>query len=182
MSLPENVTRTSSLSWQAYPKSPAGHRLEHLPLERAPSWQVGHCIESLPPGMSGCPLHYHLREEEHFYVLSGELTVRELHGRLRAEGRDWAYTTVQTMLQRLADKGYVGVDRSGVAHVFRSRVSRAELLDRRLDELADKFCDGATAGLLLNLVERHRFTPAEIARFRRLLEDATRPEPPEDAP
>ena len=39
-------------------------------------YKIGVAVEELPPGKQTCPAHYHLREEEHVYVLSGELTVR----------------------------------------------------------------------------------------------------------
>ena len=109
------------------------------------------------------------------------VTVRDLHGRLEQRGHTWAYTTVQTMLHRLETKGYVAVDRTGIAHRFSAAVSRDSLVGRRLDELAEKLCDGAAAPLLLHLVEGRRFTAEEIDRFRRLLDLAERnPQEPED--
>ena len=97
-------------------------------------------------------------------------TVRELLDKLREQG--WAYTTVQTLLQRLETKGYVAADRSAQAHVFRTRVCRDSLLKTRLGELRDRVCGGMTAPLILNLVQGHRFTPEELTTFRRLLDDA----------
>lgn len=38
--------------------------------------QIGVNLVELPPGRQSCPLHWHLREEEHFYVLSGRCTLR----------------------------------------------------------------------------------------------------------
>jgi uncharacterized cupin superfamily protein len=37
---------------------------------------VGVSLEELAPGKQACPAHYHMLEEEHVYVLAGELTVR----------------------------------------------------------------------------------------------------------
>ena len=65
----------------------------------------------------------------------------------------WAYTTVQTLLTRLMAKGYVAADRSGPAHVYRPAVSRGELLQQRLTDLADTFCEGTASPLMLALVE-----------------------------
>lgn len=105
-------------------------------------------------------------------------TVRALHRALVAAGSDWAYTTVQTMLARLEEKGCVRVDRSGFAHVFTAAVSRTWLVGQRLDELRDKLCDGAAGPLLLHLAKGQTFTAEEIARFRQLLRDAEpRPTP-----
>lgn len=40
--------------------------------------QIGASIGSLAPGCRACPLHYHVVEEELFFVLDGEVTIREL--------------------------------------------------------------------------------------------------------
>lgn len=99
-------------------------------------------------------------------------TVRELMEALTAHR--WAYTTVQTLLQRLETKGYVTADRTGAAHVFRTVVSRDGLLRTGLAELRDRICEGTTAPLILNLVRGHRFTATELATFRKLLDEAER--------
>jgi predicted transcriptional regulator len=100
----------------------------------------------------------------------GQGTVREVLAALNAQGHGWAYTTVQTLLTRLVNKGYVVADRSGPAHVYRPAVSLAELLQQRLTDLADTFCEGTTSPLVLALVEGAQLSPEEIARFRELLD------------
>jgi predicted transcriptional regulator len=100
----------------------------------------------------------------------GPGTVREVLAALAEQGHSWAYTTVQTLLTRLMGKGYVAADRTGPAHVYRAAVSRGELLQQRLTDLADTFCEGTTSPLMMALVEGGEFTPAEIARFRQLLD------------
>jgi BlaI family transcriptional regulator, penicillinase repressor len=102
----------------------------------------------------------------------GPATVREINEVLKTRGRRWAYTTVATLLQRLAAKQYAASDPSVVPHVYRAVVTRDELLDRRLQDAADEFCDGRAAPLVLALVQGNRFSPAELARLRRLLDDA----------
>jgi predicted transcriptional regulator len=101
----------------------------------------------------------------------GPGTVREINALLHAQGRRWAYTTVQTMLNRLEAKGYVASDKREVAHVFRPAVSRDRLLRQRLKDLANQLCEGTTAPLMLALVEGQRFTREEIEPFRQLLDD-----------
>jgi predicted transcriptional regulator len=98
-------------------------------------------------------------------------TVREIQERLRDEGRSWAYTTVQTLLARLEQKGFVSSDRNGRAHVFRPAVSRTEFLGEHLGDLADRVCEGASVPLLLSLVQAGRFTTEEIEQFRALLDE-----------
>jgi predicted transcriptional regulator len=101
----------------------------------------------------------------------GPGTVRELIERL---GTDWAYTTVQTLVGRLADKGFVRTDRKGLAHVFAAALARDEVAKRQVDEVASSLLDGAVAPLVLRLVQKGRFTSEEIAAFRDLLQAAER--------
>jgi predicted transcriptional regulator len=109
----------------------------------------------------------------------GAGNVREIREVLAGRGRGWAYTTVATLLQRLQAKGYVAADSSAVPHVYRAAVTRDELLDRRLKDAAAELCDGQAAPLILALVQGNRFTPEELARFRRLIDEAAgAPKPP----
>jgi predicted transcriptional regulator len=100
----------------------------------------------------------------------GPGTVRSINEVLQRQGRRWAYTTVQTLLQRLEAKGHVRSDKGGSAHVFTAAVSREQLLGRRLRDLADQLCDGTTSPLLHALVEGSRLSPEEVAELRRLLD------------
>jgi BlaI family transcriptional regulator, penicillinase repressor len=96
----------------------------------------------------------------------GPATVRDLLDRL---GNDQAYTTVQTLVGRLVDKGHVRTDRKDLAHVFTAVTTRDELARRQVHDVASSLLDGAIAPLVLRLVEGAKFTPAELARFRELL-------------
>ena len=118
----------------------------------------------------------------------GRGTIREINEVLQRQGRQWAYTTVATLLHRLVVKKYVASDASAVPHVFRAVVSRDELLERRLKDAAEELCDGRAAPLVLALVQGNRFSSDEVARLRRLLDEAAsrssssaRSEPPRDS-
>ena len=103
----------------------------------------------------------------------GPATVRGINEVLTSRGRHWAYTTVATLLQRLATKRYITSDPSAVPHVYRAVVSRDELLERRLKDTADELCDGRTVPLVLALVQGDRLSAEELARLRRFLDEAT---------
>jgi predicted transcriptional regulator len=105
-------------------------------------------------------------------------TVREINVVLQQQGRQWAYTTVQTLLQRLESKGHVHSDRSGPAHIYQAAVSREDLLSRRLRDLANQFCDGVTSPLLHALVGDSRLTAREIQELRQLLDEREPPRRP----
>jgi BlaI family transcriptional regulator, penicillinase repressor len=101
----------------------------------------------------------------------GPGTVREVHERLKESGCDWQRSTVITLLQRLEAKGYVDSDKSSHAFVFRAVVSRDELVHQRMRELADEFCDGNAAPLLLSFAQRQSFSESEIAELRRMINE-----------
>lgn len=97
-------------------------------------------------------------------------TVREILDDLKPR-KNWAYTTVQTLLNRMQAKGYVRCDRRGAAHVYRAALSRDQLLQQKLGDLSRSLCEGTASPLLLALVEGVRFSPEEIQRLRDLLNE-----------
>ena len=97
---------------------------------------------------------------------SGACTVRDVQNKLSNR----AYTTVQTLLTRLKNKGYVTCDTCRFAHVFRPAVSRDRLIRRRLSDIVHRLSSGAAAPLVLALIEDHRFSPEEMEQFIRLLD------------
>lgn len=104
---------------------------------------------------------------------AGPATVRDVAAALRKRRRRLAYNTVLTLLSRLREKGYVAADRRDTAHLFRAVVTRDELLGSTLAALAERVCDGTASPLVLALVRGQRFSAAEIAGFRKLLDDLT---------
>ena len=101
----------------------------------------------------------------------GPGTVREVGVRLKTRRRRWAYTTVQTLLNRLEAKGYVAADKSALAHVYGAAQGREGFLSQRLRDLSDRLCDGETSPLVAALVTGRNFTPEDIEHFRRLLDE-----------
>ena len=104
--------------------------------------------------------------------VDGPGTVRDVDARLRRRKRRWAYTTVQTLLNRLQNKGYVTSDKRSIPHVFEAALSRDGLVRRRLNQLADDLCEGTATPLVAALVKGRHFTNEEIEQFRRLLDEA----------
>ena len=101
----------------------------------------------------------------------GPLAVREVLGRLQEQGQEWTRSTVITLLQRLERKGYVESDRSRFAFIFRALVSREDVIRSRMNDLAGELCDGEALPLVLAFAERHQFSPRDIARFRRMIDE-----------
>ena len=100
----------------------------------------------------------------------GPASVRSVLETLHARSRMVAYTTVQTMLTRLAQKGFVRADKSGTAFVYRATISRAEISRSRLRKLVDQLYDGAAGQLVLQLLKTERLKPGEIEELLKLIE------------
>jgi len=106
----------------------------------------------------------------------GPATVRQVTEVLGERGHEWAYTTVQTLLNRLCKKEAATSDSSGQAHVYAAAVTREDLLQLRLADLAEELCDGATVPVVQALMGGKRFSRKEVAHFRRLLDELEGPE------
>jgi predicted transcriptional regulator len=102
---------------------------------------------------------------------TGPSTVREVEAELVRRGHRWAYTTIQTLLQRLQTKDLVTTNKESTPHVYAPLVSRERLLARRLKELALNMCDGMTAPLARAMVSEEHFSREEIDHFRSLLDE-----------
>ncbi len=98
----------------------------------------------------------------------GPATVRDLLDRL--PGPDRAYTTVQTLLNRLEAKGCVATRKDGRALVYTPTVERDDLLTAELAEVATRVTGGRASPLVLNLVEQGNLSPDDIAALRALLD------------
>src|SRR5262249_49787296 len=109
----------------------------------------------------------------------GPATVRQVMARLHDRGRRVAYTTVLTFLTRLEQKGHVRSDKSGLAYIYRAKLSRQRVSRSRLRSLIQQLYDGAAGPLVMQLVQDERLTPAEIDALQRLIErlDAQNPGP-----
>ena len=52
-------------------------------------YRVGVSIEELPPGKQSCPLHWHVKEEEHILALEGRATLRLGEERIELRAGDY---------------------------------------------------------------------------------------------
>lgn len=101
----------------------------------------------------------------------GPGTVRDVAGRMSASRQGRAYTTLQTLLNRLQAKGCVASDKGRLPHVYRACVTREGMVSDSLNELAGKLFQGATSPLVMALISNRKYSAAEIEGFRKLLDE-----------
>jgi predicted transcriptional regulator len=80
----------------------------------------------------------------------GEATVRDVQQALRPT-RPRAYTTIMTILDRLAQKGVVQRQKSGRAWLYRANLSAAEARSHAIAQVVDGFFDGSPQALAAHL-------------------------------
>ncbi len=80
----------------------------------------------------------------------GEGTVREIRDLLAAR-RPRAYTTIMTIMDRLARKGVVERRKTGRAYVYRPRLSAEDARAQALGQVLDGFFGGSKEALLAQL-------------------------------
>ncbi|HEY4060209.1 MAG TPA: BlaI/MecI/CopY family transcriptional regulator [Kofleriaceae bacterium] len=99
-------------------------------------------------------------------------TVAEVRSELARRGQDLAYTTVMTLLGRLAGKGAVAVDREREPFVYRPAHRRESVLRDRLREFVREVFDGKADSLVLNLVEDETLSRDELRAIEKKIADA----------
>jgi predicted transcriptional regulator len=92
------------------------------------------------------------------------------------DGRDLAYTTVQTMLNILHRKGKVKRVLKNRAYIYRAALSRSRAVRQAVSQVIDRFFGGSADSLVLNLLETRQLTPERLARIQDLLGSEERDE------
>ncbi|MBT3201095.1 MAG: BlaI/MecI/CopY family transcriptional regulator [Phycisphaerales bacterium] len=100
-----------------------------------------------------------------------QLTARQIRDQLYADATRAQHGTVQKLLQRLEDKGYVARDRSLSVHLFSATITRQTYAGQQLESLADTLTSGSFAPLITHLVEKQKISSDEIDRIRAILDE-----------
>jgi BlaI family transcriptional regulator, penicillinase repressor len=100
----------------------------------------------------------------------GGLTARQIREALYPDAARAQHGTVQRLLQRLEDGGFVGRDRAGAAHVFSPTLSREAYAGEQLESLTEKLTGGSLAPLITHLLAENKLSRSEITRLRGLLD------------
>lgn len=96
----------------------------------------------------------------------GPSTVQEVQERMEGEQ---AYTTVQTMLNIMVQKGRVERTLRGKAYVYRAALSREVAMGSAVEDLVQRMFGGRVEALLMNLVEREKVDEDTIAKLKQAI-------------
>jgi BlaI family transcriptional regulator, penicillinase repressor len=99
----------------------------------------------------------------------GELGVAQVWKLLSAR-RNVARNTVQTMLTRLVERGWLLARPEGKAFCFRASRPRKSTLRRMVSQLLDTAFDGSASGMVMALLEARRLSADEAQHIRTLID------------
>ena len=102
----------------------------------------------------------------------GRGSVAEVRAELAARGQELAYTTVMTLLGRLATKGAVIVDREREPFVYKPAHRRESVLGERLRAFVRDTFDGEASSLVLRLVEDEALSREELREIEKKISAA----------
>ena len=99
----------------------------------------------------------------------GQATVQQVCDLLPPK-RKIVYKTVQTLLRRLENKGYLKHNIKGKAHVFFPAVERKDVVKKTVLDFLDRLFGGDPRPLMQFLAEDGKINTEDIKRLRRLIE------------
>jgi BlaI family transcriptional regulator, penicillinase repressor len=100
----------------------------------------------------------------------GELTLAEAQ---KTFGRPIGYTTMQTRLNRLVEKGVVAKSDQRPAK-YRAMSDPEDVGARHIDLLLERVCEGSVLPLMTHLLRRRRLSREDIAELKHLIAEAER--------
>ncbi len=103
----------------------------------------------------------------------GKSTARQIYEEsLNEKQRD--YQTIKTMLDRMAAKGYLAVEKLGPLCLFSPAVKRSQAVALAIDEFVGTVLDDTLAPLLVHLANDGKMSPEELDELEKILSERKR--------
>ena len=106
---------------------------------------------------------------EGVWQFDGSATVREVHSRLYPNGEK-AYTTVQTMMNILVEKGFLRKEKIGLVNFYTPAVSRLEAAETETQSLVSRLFQGSFGALANYLVDSGELSREELDALKALID------------
>lgn len=100
----------------------------------------------------------------------GQMTARQIRESLYPDQTKAQHGTVQRLLQRLEEKGFVERDRDVPINLFSAKGSREDYAGGQLESLAARLTGGSLAPLITHLIDNKKISETELQRLRKLLD------------
>jgi predicted transcriptional regulator len=106
---------------------------------------------------------------QHVWEGGSGVTVADIHAQVSRK-RQVAYTTIMTIMRKLADKGYLRYEKHGNAYLYEAARSPGEVKHSLLTGILGKVFGGSPVDLVESLVTYEDLSEKERAEIKQLLE------------
>ena len=83
--------------------------------------------------------------------------------------REWAYSTVRTLLRRMVAKGWLDYRRVGTSFLYRPAVPRENAMRRAVREFTNRVLDGAMASFVAYYADDAGLTSEDLDRLEKII-------------
>jgi BlaI family penicillinase repressor len=90
-----------------------------------------------------------------------------------AESRDRAYSTVKTMMDRMAEKGFLKIEKIRNLQLFRSCISQVDAKRGEFRRMLKRAFDGALTPMMQFLIEHEGISKKQASELRRIVNKAS---------
>jgi BlaI family penicillinase repressor len=90
------------------------------------------------------------------------------------DSKDWAYSTVKGAMDRMAEKGFLKIDKIRNLQLFSSKISQAQAKRSELRKMLKRAFDDALTPMMQFLLENEDFSKKELRQLRALIDKAER--------
>ncbi len=101
----------------------------------------------------------------------GEVTVSEVR-RALSDRRQLARNTIQTMMVRLEERGWLTHRQEGRTFIYSAAKPQSTSLGARVAQMVDRLFSGSTEDMVTALIEYRGLTPEEARRIQAMIAEA----------
>jgi BlaI family transcriptional regulator, penicillinase repressor len=87
-----------------------------------------------------------------------------------AKTRNWAYSTVKTLMDRMVDKGLLKIEKVRNLQLFRACIDRIEARRGEFRKMLKRAFDGALTPMMQFLIEHEGLSKREASELRKLID------------
>jgi BlaI family penicillinase repressor len=80
-----------------------------------------------------------------------------------------AYTTIQTYLERLVEKGYITKEKIGMVNFYSAQVAREDAVDGATSSFIERVFQGSGSSLAAYLLKNDKLDPDDLQKIRDIL-------------
>jgi predicted transcriptional regulator len=106
----------------------------------------------------------------HVWESGNRTTVREIVDRHYADGSK-AYTTVQTVMNKLVQKGYLKVEKIGMVNHYTPLKKKDQLAKAELKNIIEKVFNGSTVALVNSLFSVTKLSEKELQELKNIINE-----------